>query len=172
MTSMGIRFRITSPLRGLKPHSFAICSNSCYFRITSPLRGLKLNTRCYHRTYDALELLPHWGDWNPFIHDAPFGVLSLELLPHCGDWNLGIWCLYFFILSLELLPHWGDWNSFPVCFSLISGNFRITSPLRGLKLHYVYFIHDYLPVALELLPHWGDWNLSIVRINELSFALL
>ena len=51
---LAIDFRITSPLRGLKPSTRSLTNSSIAFRITSPLRGLKLasfNTELFNSSF-------------------------------------------------------------------------------------------------------------------------
>ena len=84
--SKGCPFRITSPLRGLKPVSGVHAVLTRTFRITSPLRGLKLRRiRLYQPKYyfritsplRGLKLLPE--------EQLGTSCFPLELLPHCGD---------------------------------------------------------------------------------------
>ena len=150
----------------------------------------------------ALELLPHCGDWNqwPLMHllvhkhfritsplrglkrccaNCTLNRMPLELLPHCGDWNSSLEIHDISARALELLPHCGDWNIYFFAGSIFRSGFRITSPLRGLKLHPEFHpptiinfritsplrglkrepkLYNFSEHTLELLPHCGDWN--------------
>ena len=64
-------FRITSPLRGLKPVTLQFKTEEFSFRITSPLRGLKLIDGRITVCTASLELSPHCGD----IQKEPLGIL-------------------------------------------------------------------------------------------------